>query len=70
MGINDSNDGDGNPLAIAVLLIALALLAIGAGIVTVAVVFQKGRKKAQSQIAQAALALFATPFLLIAAVAK
>ncbi len=60
-GDNDSKDGDGNPLAIAVLLIALALLAIGAGIVTVAVVFQKGRKKAQSQIAQASLALEQRP---------
>ena len=49
----DGDSGEGNPVAIAVLLIALAVLAIGAGIVTAALVFGEGRKKALSQLARA-----------------
>lgn len=51
-GDNDS-DGNANPVAVAIALVALAVLAIGGGMVTAALVFQEGRKKAQSQLAQA-----------------
>jgi hypothetical protein len=54
-GDHDS-DGDANPLAVAIALIALAVLALGGGIVTAALVFREGRKKAQSQLAQASAA--------------
>lgn len=52
-GDGDSGGGEGNPVVIAVLLIALAVLAIGAGIITAALVFGEGRKKALSQLARA-----------------
>ena len=52
-GDNDSG-GDANPVAVVIALIALAVLAVGGGIVTAALVFREGRKKAQTQLAQAA----------------
>lgn len=52
-GDGGDGNGDGSSGAIVLLLIALAVLAVAGGVITAALVFSAGRKKAKAQLARA-----------------